>query len=45
MVKNIKRMAKEANTMIMEIEESILMVSINNRVTNTTNIVQISEDL
>jgi len=44
-VKDIKRMAEEANTMIIEIEESILMVSTNNRVTNATNIVQISEDL
>jgi len=44
-VKDIKRMAEEANTMIIEIEGSILMVSTNNRVTNATNIVQISEDL
>jgi len=45
MVKNIKRMAEEANTTITEIEGSILMASINNRTTNATNIVQISEDL
>ena len=45
MVKDIKRMAEEANTMITEIEGSILMASINNRVTNTTNITQILEDL
>jgi len=45
MVKYIKRMAEEANTIIMEIEGSILMASINNRTTNTMNIVQISEDL
>jgi len=45
MVKDIKRMAEEANIMIMEIEESILMISTNNRVTNTMNITQISEDL
>ena len=45
MVKNIKKLAEEANTMITEVEESILMASINNRVTNTTNITQISEDL
>ena len=45
MVKNIKRMAKEANTMITEIKGSILTASINNRTTNVTNITQISEDL
>jgi len=44
-VKNIKRMAEEANIMIMEIEGLVLIVSINNRTTNTTNIVQISKDL
>ena len=44
-VKDIKRMAKEANTMIMKIEGSILMASTNNRVMNTMNIAQISEDL
>jgi len=45
MVKDIKKMAEEANTTIIEIEGSILMASTNNRVTNATNIVQISEDL
>ena len=44
-VKDIKRMAEEANTTIMEIEGSILMASINNRTMNTMNITQISEDL
>ena len=44
-VKNIKKMAEEANTMIMEMEGSILMASINNRTTNAMNITQISEDL
>jgi len=44
-VKDIKRMAEEANTIITEIKESILMASINNRVTNTMNIAQILEDL
>ena len=38
-------MAEEANITIIQIEESILMASTNNRVTNTTNITQISEDL
>ena len=45
MVKDIKRMAEEANTTITEVEGSILIASINNRTTNTTNIAQISEDL
>jgi len=45
MVKDIKRIAEEANTTITEIEGSILIASTNNRVMNTTNIVQISEDL
>ena len=45
MVKNIKRMAEEANTTIMEIEGSVLMASINNRTMNATNIAQILEDL
>ena len=37
-VKDIKRMAEEANTMMIEIEESILIASINNRTTNMMNI-------
>jgi len=45
MVKEIKRMAEEANMMITEIEESVLMASINNRTINAMNIVQILEDL
>jgi len=45
MVKDIKKIAKVANMMITEIEESILMASINNRTTNATNILGISEDL
>ena len=44
-VKNIKKLAEEANTTLMEVEGSVLMASINNRDTNTTNITQISEDL
>jgi len=44
-VKDIKRIAEEANTIIIEIEGSILITSTNNRVMNATNIVQISEDL
>ena len=45
MVKDMKRMAEEANTTITEIEGSILTASINNRTVNTMNISQISEDL
>ena len=44
MVKDIKRMAEEANIMIMEIEGSVLMASINNRTTNAIHIAQLSED-
>jgi len=40
-----KKIAEVANTMITEIEGSILMVSINNRTTNAMNILGISEDL
>jgi len=45
MTKNIKKLAEEANTTIMEMEGTVLMVSINNRVMNVTNITQISKDL
>ena len=45
MVKDIKRMAEKANTTIIEIEESVLIASINNRTMNAINITQISEDL
>jgi len=44
-VKDIKKLAEEANTMITEVEGSVLIASINNRMTNATNIAQISEDL
>ena len=45
MLKDIKRMAEEANTTITEVEGSILTASVNNRTINTINIFQISEDL
>jgi len=45
LVKDIKKLAEEANTMMTEVEESVLTASINNQVMNTTNITQISEDL
>jgi len=44
-VKDIKELAEEVNITIMEVEGLVLMANINNRVTNTTNITQISEDL
>jgi len=39
------KIAGETNTMIMEMEETILKTSINNRMTNATNILEIFEDL
>ena len=45
MVKDIKKLAEEVNTTLTEVEGTVLTASINNRVMNTTNITQISEDL
>ena len=45
MIKDIKKLAEEANTMITEMKGIVLTASINNRVMNVTNITQISEDL
>jgi len=45
MTKDIKRLAEETNTILIEIEGMVLMTSISNRVMNTTNITQILEDL
>ena len=45
MVKDIKKMAEEVNTTIMEVEGPILTASRNNGATNATNIAQILEDL
>ena len=45
MVKDIKKLVEEANTILMEVEGTILTASIDNRVMNTTSITQISEDL
>ena len=39
------KMAIEVNTTVIEMEEIILAASINNQMTNTTNITGISEDL
>jgi len=45
MAKDIKKLAEEMNTMLTEMEGTVLMASINNRVMNIMNITQISEDL
>ena len=44
-IQDIMKIAGEINIMIMEIEETILKASINNRMTNAMNILKISEDL
>ena len=44
-IKDIMKMAEEANMMIAEMEGSILEASINNRFINATNITEVSEDL
>ena len=45
MVKDIKKMAEEANIMIIEVEGPVLAAIINNRMINAMNIAQISDDL
>jgi len=45
MLKDMKKIAEETNTTIIEMEGTILTASINNQVINTMNITQISEDL
>ena len=45
MTKDIKKLAEEANTVLTEMEGTILMVSITNRTMNATNLTQILEDL
>ena len=44
-VQDIMKIAGEANVMIIEMEKTILKVSINNWTINTTNILGVSEDL
>ena len=44
-VKDIMKIAAEANTMITEMKDVILKASINNWVINITNIAEVSEDL
>ena len=43
--KDIKKLAEEANTILTEVERTILTASINNQTMNTTSLTQISEDL
>jgi len=45
MLKDMKKIAEETSTTVMEMEGTILMASINNQTTNATNIMQITEDL
>jgi len=45
MAKDIKKLAEEANTILTEMEGTILMASINNRTMNATSLTQILEDL
>ena len=44
-IKDMLKIAAETNMMIIEMEDSILRASINNRVINTTNIIEVLEDL
>jgi len=45
MLKDMKKIAEETSTTVMEMEGTILIASINNRTMNATNITQIAEDL
>jgi len=44
-MKDMKKLAEEASTIVAEIEGTILMASIDNCTTNATNITQMAEDL
>ena len=44
-VQNIMKIARETNTTIIKIKETMLKASVNNQTMNTTNILEISEDL
>jgi len=44
-IKDMLKIVAETNMMIIEIEDSILKASTNNRVINAMNIAEISEDL
>jgi len=45
MMKGIKKLAEETNTILTEVEGTILTASINNRTMNATSLTQILEDL
>jgi len=45
MAKDIKKLAEEANTILTEVEGTILMASINNRTMNAMSLTQILENL
>jgi len=45
MLKDMKKIAEETSMTVMEMEGTILTASINNQTINTTNIMQITEDL
>jgi len=45
MIKDMKKMAEETSTTVIEMEGTILTASINNRTMNATNITQIAKDL
>jgi len=45
MIKDVKKIAEETKTTVIEMEGTILMASVNNRTMNTMNITQIAEDL
>ena len=45
MVKDLKKIAEEMSTTIIEMEGTILTASINNRIMNAMNITQLAEDL
>ena len=45
MAKDIKKLAEEANTILIEVEGTILTASINNQTMNAMNLTQILEDL
>ena len=44
-IKNMKKLARKVNTIVIEMKESILVVSIDNQMMNAMNITGISEDL
>jgi len=45
MIKDMKKIAEETSTTVIEMEGTILMASVNNRTMNATNITQIAKDL